>query len=473
MARSGDGDQCPDSDHRKLVLIATLTGQFATSFPITLFSVVLAPIARSYGVSTSFLTWAITGPFLVQAVCTPVFGKLGDTFGQRRLFLLGLAGSIGAALATAAAPTAAALIGLRIAGQVCGSASQPTALALIMRVYPADQRMRATGWWSMVGAGAPVTGLIIGGPLADAFGWRSLFIVQAGITAAALLLALRTLPADRPTERTPVDFVGACLLMAGVLGILFPINQVPASGLSVPLGVAFIAGVVLLVLFARRELRIAHPLIRMSFFRNPAFCLAIGVAFFMMFGYFGGFVLTPVYLETALGVTLSVTSLIMIGRPLSMSLSSPLWVRLPGSWPRRGPILGGLLSVISMCVFAFGAWNHLLVAFIVGNVLGGLSLGVANPGLTATLISSVTPEDYGSAAGVQVMFTQIASVLGLSVLAGVATRGSTSGHAPSYTLAYLIGAAVALGAIFLAVYLYIRVPGSNRQPRPELATQDG
>src|SRR6516225_9066400 len=91
VARSGEGDRFPESEHRKLVLIATLTGQFATSFPITLFSVVLAPIARSYGVSTSFLTWAITGPFLVQAVCTPVFGKLGDTFGQRRLFLLGLA----------------------------------------------------------------------------------------------------------------------------------------------------------------------------------------------------------------------------------------------------------------------------------------------------------------------------------------------------------------------------------------------
>ena len=113
--------------------------------------------------------------------------------------------------------------------------------------------MRATGWWSMVGAGAPVTGLIIGGPLADAFGWRSLFIVQAGITATALLLALRTLPADRHTHRTPVDFVGACLLMAGVLAILFPINQLPASGLSVLLGVIFAAGVVLLVLFARRE----------------------------------------------------------------------------------------------------------------------------------------------------------------------------------------------------------------------------
>jgi predicted MFS family arabinose efflux permease len=284
---------------------------------------------------------------------------------------------------------------------------------------------------------------------------------------------MRTLPADQHTYRTSVDFAGACMLMAGVLGILFPINQLPASGLSVTLGVIFAAGVGLLALFVRRELRIAHPLIRISFFTNPTFCLAIAIAFCMMFGYFGGFVLTPIYLETALGVTLSVTSLIMIGRPFSMSLSSPIWVRLPGSWARRGPILGALLSVISMCVFAFGAWNHLLVAFIVGNVLGGLALGVANPGLTARLISSVNPEDYGSAAGVQSMFTQIASVLGLSVLAGVASRGGTSVHAHSFALAYLIGAVVAVGSIVLAAYLNIRVPEASPQPRLELAAQDG
>ena len=178
-----------------------LTGVFATAFPITILSVVLAPIARSYGVAASVLTWAITGPFLVMAVCTPVFGKLGDTYGHRRLFLIGLAGSTAGALATAVAPTAAALIAFRIIAQGFGAAAQPTALALIMRVYPADQRAKATGWWSMVGAGALVIGLVIGGPLAQALGWRALFVVQAGITAASLLLALRILPRDQETQQ--------------------------------------------------------------------------------------------------------------------------------------------------------------------------------------------------------------------------------------------------------------------------------
>jgi MFS family permease len=458
--------------NRRLVLIAVLTGQFATGFPVTLFSVVLAPIARSYGVAATVLTWAITGPFLVMAVCTPVFGKLGDTYGHRRLFLIGLAGSTAAALATVVAPTAAAFIALRIVGQVFGAASQPTALALMMRVYPADQRAKATGWWSMVGAGAPVIGLVIGGPLAQALGWRALFVVQAGITAASLLLALLILPRDQETRKTQVDYIGAGLLMAGIGAVLFAINQLPTRGASVLLGAVFAAGLVVLALFVRRELRITYPLVRMSFFRNPTFCLANAILSCITFGYFGGYLLTPIYLETALGLTLSVTSLVMTFRPVSVSLASPVWVRLPRSWSRRGPVIGGLLSVLAMCVFAFGAWEHSLGAFIAGNVLGGLGLGVAQPGLTVRLISSVSAEDYGSAAGLQAMFNGIALVLGLSVLGGVAAGRGTSGHAPYYVLAYLIGGIIAIVAVFLAVLLNNRIPDSSPQPRQELAKRD-
>jgi predicted MFS family arabinose efflux permease len=154
-----------------------------------------------------------------------------------------------------------------------------------------------------------------------------------------------------------------------------------------------------------------------------------------MFGYFGGYLLTPIYLETAMGLSLWATSLIMTCRPLSLSLASPVWVRLPREVFRRGPVAGGLLSVIAMCVFALGSWEHSLAAFIAGNILGGLGLGVAQPGLTVRVISSVNAEDYGAAAGLQAMFTQIALVLGLTVLGGVAAGRPTSGHAPYYVVA--------------------------------------
>jgi predicted MFS family arabinose efflux permease len=210
----------------------------------------------------------------------------------------------------------------------------------------------------------------------------------------------------------------------------------------------------------------------MSFFRNPAFCLAIAIPSCLIFGYFGGYLLTPIYLETGLGTSLATTSLIMILRPVSNSVASPLWVRLPRSWSRHGPLVGSLLSVLAMCVFALGAWEHSLGALMAGLVLGGLGLGVSQPWLTVMLINSVSAEDYGSAAGLQVMFTQIASVLGLCVMGGLAAGRSASGHAPSYVLAYLIGGAVAVVAVFLSVYLDARRPDSSPQPQQEPARQD-
>jgi MFS family permease len=436
-----------------LVLAATLTGQFATGFPVTVLSVVLPVIARGYGVSPGLLTWAITGPMLVMAISTPVFGKIGDVFGHRRLFLISLAGSAVLAVVTAAAPTALALIAISIASQAFGAAAQPTALALIMRVYEPSERGRASGWWSMVGAGAPVVGLVIGGPIAEAFGWRSLFLIQAGLTVVALAMAIPLLPRGQIVQRVKVDYLGAGLLMTGVLGILFAVNRAPAVGISPFIVTVFLAGAVATALFVWRQLRTAYPLIQLGWFRNPDFGLPIAVLFCIFFGYMGGFVISPIYVESALGLSLAATSLVMMSRPIANSLLSPIWVRLPARWGRHGPLLGSLLSVAAMGTFMFGAAEHSVAAFVVGNVLGGLGLGIAQPGLTATMINSVSTENQGAAGGQQVMATQIGAVLGISVLGGIAAGHRVTGSAPAWVLAYLVGGVVAIVAVGLALVL--------------------
>jgi MFS family permease len=436
-----------------LVLAATLTGQFATGFPVTVLTVVLPVIARGYSVSPGLLEWAITGPMLVMAISTPVFGKIGDVFGHRRLFLISLAGSIVLAVLTAAAPSAFALIAIRIASQAFGAAAQPSALALTMRAYPPAERGRASGWWSMVGAGAPVVGLVIGGPLAQAFGWRSLFLIQAGLTVVALAMAIPLLPKGQIVERVKIDYLGAGLLMTGILGILFAVNRAPEVGLSPVLIAVFLAGAVATALFVWRQLRTAYPLIQLSWFRNPDFGLPIAVLFCIFFGYMGGFVISPIYVESALGLSLAATSLVMMSRPIANSLLSPVWVRLPARYGRHGPLVGSLLSVAAMGTFVFGAAEHSVAAFVVGNVLGGLALGIAQPALTATMINSVSTENQGAAGGQQVMATQIGAVLGISVLGGISAGHRVTGSAPAWVLAYAVGAVVAVAAVGLALVL--------------------
>jgi MFS family permease len=441
-------------EHRKgLVLAVTLTGQFATGFPVTVLTVVLPVIARGYSVSSGLLEWAITGPMLVMAISTPVFGKIGDVFGHRRLFLVSLSGSIVLAVLTAMAPSAWALIAIRIVSQAFGAAAQPSALALMMRAYPPAERGRASGWWSMVGAGAPVVGLVIGGPLAQALGWRSLFLVQAVLTIIALALAIPLLPKGQIVERVKIDYLGASLLMVGALGILFAVSRVPATGLAPEVVAAFAAGVAVAALFVWRQRRTPYPLIQLAWFRRPGYGLPIAVLFCMFVGYMGGFVITPIYVESALGLSLSATSLVMMSRPIANSLVSPVWVRMPPRVGRHGPLIGSLCSVAAMGTFALGAADHTVLMFVVGNVLGGLGLGIAQPALTVTMINSVSTENQGAAGGQQVMATQIGSVLGVSILGGIATGHPVTGSAPAWVLAYLVGAVAAVGAVLLALTL--------------------
>jgi MFS family permease len=143
----------------------------------------------------------------------------------------------------------------------------------------------------------------------------------------------------------------------------------------------------------------------------------------------------------------------MTCRPIALSIISPVWVRFRRPWTAKGPLVGALLSVLAMCVFAFGAAEHAVSAFIAGNVIGGLGLGVAQPELTGKMINSVPAADPGLAGGLQAMLIQVGSVLGIGILGGIAAAHKVTGHAPSYVLAYLIGAGGAVVAVVPALLL--------------------
>ncbi|HKJ23975.1 MAG TPA: MFS transporter, partial [Myxococcota bacterium] len=137
------------------VLLAALAGMFATTFPITILTLALKPIALEFGVAETTIAWVITAPMLCSAVTLPLLGKLGDLHGHRRIFLLGFAAATVTAVATAFAWNAASLIGLRTLAAVVGGATGPSSMALIFSVYEREDRIGAMGWWSMTGAAAP------------------------------------------------------------------------------------------------------------------------------------------------------------------------------------------------------------------------------------------------------------------------------------------------------------------------------
>ena len=200
------------ADYPRWVLIACLSGMFATTFTITILGVSLAVIADDLDSSVEVIAWVLTGPMLVQALALPVLGKLGDVYGHRRVYLIGFALAAVAALATAMAWDASSLISIRTLGQLVGTATMPASTALLFSVYPPRERVRAMGWVSLVAAGAPVLGLAIGGPMVDTVGWRPLFVIQAALAVVSLAFSALVLRETPRQQHISLDLPGAATL---------------------------------------------------------------------------------------------------------------------------------------------------------------------------------------------------------------------------------------------------------------------
>src|SRR5438132_4043725 len=206
--------------YRWWVLWTVLAGLFSVGFTITILAVSLPRIAADLHSDTTTLTWVITGPLLAFGVVGPLLGKAGDIWGQKRMFILSLCAATLFAGLTAVAWNAGSLIAFRVLGAGEGAATGPASMALIMLVFPREDRVKAMGWWSLVGAGAPVLGVVAGGPIVEHFSWRLIYVAQVPFTVGAIVLAALVLPETERGERRPLDLMGCLTLSAAVMCVL-------------------------------------------------------------------------------------------------------------------------------------------------------------------------------------------------------------------------------------------------------------
>ncbi len=191
------------------VLWTVLAGLLSVNITFTVFVVALPQVAHQLHTSVSTLTWTSTGPLLAFGVAAPVLGKLGDLRGYRRLYLWGLSGAAVSVVLTASAPTAGVLIAARLFDGVQGAATGAASMALVLQAFSHEDRVKAMGWWALVGAGGPVLGVTIGAPIIQYFGWRALFWGELPLMAIAAVLAVVVLPSqDRPVEAAEGTVVG-------------------------------------------------------------------------------------------------------------------------------------------------------------------------------------------------------------------------------------------------------------------------
>jgi EmrB/QacA subfamily drug resistance transporter len=448
-----------------VVLATVLLGLFSVGFTITILSVSIPRIAEDLGSDESTLTWLVTGPILAFAVFGPSAGKLGDLRGHRRVYAWSMVAVIVFAGLTAVAWNAASLLAFRILGAATGAAIGPTSLALINRLFPSDRRAQAMGYWTMVAAGGPVVGVVAGGPIVEAFGWRWIFAGQVPITAGALLLALTVLPETERVATARFDLAGAASLAAAATAFLLAVNRGPVLGWDSPLViVGFLLAPVFVVVFVRVEARTTAPLLPLAYLRRRNFSIPILTQVFTNFAYMGGFIITPLLLQNVFDYGETRTGSLLIARPLAFSIAGPIMGYLAAKTGERFVAVAGALAVfvsmLGMASLGRGSGDIVIAGFL---ALSGVGLGMSAPALVAAIANAVDDDDLGVVGATQQMMTQFGNVVGIQVMqATQAAREDAVGALDAYSEAYLVGAGAAL--LGLAFAFFVR-SSTVRRPR--------
>jgi EmrB/QacA subfamily drug resistance transporter len=447
--------------YRWIVLVSVLLGLLSVNITFTIFNVALVQIAQDLHTTQNTLTWAITGPLLLVGVAAPTAGRIGDLHGHRRLYLFGLSGALLCAILTASAQGVGWLISARLLSGVEGACTTAASWSLLFRVFPAEDRTKVLGWWSLVGAGGPVLGVALGGPVIQAYGWRWIFVIQAPLIALALIVNSIVLRETEPTKGERLDVGGAALLALGIGSLLFALNKSTdwgwtSSGVLFSLALCPIA----LVAFVAVERRAADPLLPLEWLERRNFSLPCVSSLFANFAYMGGFFLTPLLLERGFGYSVSHAGYLQIARPLTFSIAAPVAGYLAVRTGERAASVSGLaVIVLSMLVFASlrAPGNDLIV--VVALALSGLGMGVSAPSLSASLANAVELTRMGTASAAMQMTGQVGAVAGIQLMETVqVARQHTAGVVGSFSDAYLVGALAATIGLAAAVGIRRRVP---------------
>ena len=446
--------------HRWYVLWTVMGGLFAVNLTFTIFAVALPRVARELGSSENTLTWVITAPLLAFGVLAPLAGKAGDVWGHKRLYVLGLSGAAVAAALRVVAWDAPSLIAGRGRGAIEGAATGAASMAMVFRAFDAGDRVKAMGWWSLVGAGGPVVGVAIGGPVIEHLGWRAIFVAQVPMVLLALAVAAVVLPADPARgERRSFDTAGVAWLTVSAGSLLFALNRAPEWRWSSPAVVAaFVVCPMAAVLFLRAEGRADDPVLPPAYLRRRNFVTPIVVSMGTNFAYMGGFILTPQLLGDRFGYGEGRIGAVVLARPLTFSLMSPTAGYLTLRIGERAACVAGSLLVIGS-MLAFAGVGPIGLVFV-GLVLSGIGVGFSSPASSSTLANAVAADDLGSASAAHQLMTHVGLVAGIQLMKTVEAEAG-------YAWAFAVGAAGAVVATAAAL-LVRSAPRSSPSRRPDV-----
>jgi EmrB/QacA subfamily drug resistance transporter len=437
---------------------------FMTTLDNLVVSTALPSIRKDLGASIESLEWTVNAYTLSFAVLLLTGAALGDRFGRRRMFVIGIGAFTASSAAAALAPSTGALVIARALQGAGAALVLPLTLTLLSEAVDESKRGLALGIWSGVSGLGVALGPLVGGIVVDGLSWEYIFWLNVPVGLALMPLAARRLDESHGPDRR-LDLPGLTLAGFGLLGIVFGIVRGQALGwTSTPILGSIGAGVVLLAAFVAWELRAAAPMLPMRFFRSRGFAATNGVSLTMFFGAFGSIFLLAQFFQTAQGYspleaglrTLPWTAMPIFVAPVAGILSDRIGSRpLMSTGLALQSIAIAWLAIVSEPAMAYAA-------VIVPFVLAGTGMALVFAPAANAVLRSVAPSETGKASGATNAIRELGGVLGVAVLASVfSTSGS---YASPAAFSDGVTAALPIGAALLAVGAVIAlfVPGKER-----------
>jgi len=469
----------PSEDRtRWIALIVICLGSLMNVLDSTIVGVALPSIKNDLGFSSTSLAWVVNAYLLTFGGFLLLGGRLGDLFGQRRMFIAGIGLFTISSLICGVSSSQAMLIAARAVQGFGGAVASAVALSLIVSLFvEPGERAKAMGVFGFVAAGGGSIGVLLGGVLTGLLDWHWIFLVNVPIGLAVGLLSLRFLPRGAGASHGRLDLTGAVIVTSALmLAVYAVVNGNQAGWFSVQT-VGLLAGAsALLLAFIFVEARIRTPLVSLHLFRLRNLATASGVGVLWAGAMFAWFFLSALYLQFVLGYTPLQVGLAFLPANVIMSgFSLGLSAKLVGRYGTRAPLAAGLgLAAIGLFLFSHAPLRgHYVLDVLPSMLLLGLGAGMAFNPLLLVAMGDVDPSESGIASGLLNTAFMMGGALGLAVLASAAASQtnhlSASGqtHVASlmggYHLAYLLGSAFALLAAALTVALLRGPVGSVRR----------
>jgi EmrB/QacA subfamily drug resistance transporter len=471
-----------DNRTRWLALWVLCLGDLMIVLDGTIVNVALPSIQADLGFSETSLAWVVNAYLLTFGGFLLLGGRLGDLFGQRRMFLTGISLFTLASLACGIATSQGQLVGARAVQGLGGALVAAVALSLVMTLFTETaDRAKAMGIFGFVLSGGGVAGVLLGGVLTDVLNWHWIFLVNLPVGALVFVLSLRLLPtAPGMAGKGRLDIAGAVLITAALMLAVYAIVNGNTTGWTSGETLGLLGGAaVLLVLFLVREARTAAPLVPLGIFRNRNVSASNAVGVLMAAGMFAYFFLSALYLQKILGYTPLEVGLAYLPSMVIWGASSLYSDKLVMRFGIKPPLLVGLgLMTLSLLLFARApVGGDFVIDVLPATIAVGLGAGIGFNPILLSAMGGVAPEEAGLASGVVNTSFMMGGALGLAVLASLAAArtdnllasGETSVAALNggYHVAFLVGALFCAAAAVLAgLLLRSTAPAPHGEAEP-------